>query len=519
MHNTDVRILIREAAINGVTLWAEDGQLHFKASKGKLTNALRSALLSRKNELIGELSPPIFRKRASPPAVARFPAFRKDFWEESEANPRFRHGTHFAIKLTGNIELKRIEAAFERLVLRHDLLRSRVRVADDGIPFLQLDNDPSASVDILDLSGSDAASAPLQVKVALERAIYEPFEDGRIYRAQIIKVSDVEYAVAVVIHHFVADPVSLEVVFRELMRGLQGAHDSQLQTDERPLQYADYLLGMNEWLTGLGFEYRLGLWKDKMRGVPGVRFPLTDASQDAGPSKLDVINIPVGETLRAKLAGSVAVAGVPFPLAILAVNFAALANTFQRRDFFTVLLHSGRHEEVLLDLVGFTVNCFPVRVTVAPRMSYIDLMTHVHDAFAFARDYHVPWGTLMPLLGDIGASYVAPLFNYMSVGMSVGRDAHSSLPTSPLGGGLGIERIAVEGPEQTNSVDWKSYELHAFDTGVEMRVTLKYMPSVYRTAAVKEFANTLLGCLEALADDPAGHVLYAPPALEPVGGS
>lgn len=498
MNETEVRMLIHQAAVNGVTLWVEDGQLHFKAPEGRLTNDLRAALQSSKSELIGRLSIPIFRKRASPPAVAKFPAYSRGFWKECEANVAIRHSTHFAVKLTGKIEPERIESAFERLSSRHDLLRSKVKVADDGMPYLHLDNDPSTPVHIVDLCGSAAADLPLQVKAAVERAIYAPLEDGRIYRAQVIKVSDFEHVVAVVIHHFVADAVSLELIAGELLGGLLGG--SQLQTGERPLQYADYLLGVNEWLTGHGFAYRLGLWKDKMRGVSEVRFPLT--VKGAGPSTLEEINIGVGETLRAKLARAIAVAGVPISSAILAANFAALASTFQKRDFFTVLVHSGRNVSVLFDLVGFTVNCLPVRVTVAPQMSCIDLMVHVHDAFLFAKDYQVPWGILMPLLGDIGASHVAPLFNYRFVA----RDAASSPPSSPHGGDFRIEPLAVEGPEQINSVDWKSYELHALDTGVEMRVTIKYMAFVYETTAVKEFANTFFRCLEALADDPAGRL-------------
>jgi hypothetical protein len=489
-------MLIHQAAVNGVTLWVEEGQLHFEAAEGKLTHALRAALQSRKSELIGRLSIPVFRKRASPPAVAKFPAHSRDFWKECEANLEIRHSTHFAVKLTGKIEPERIESAFERLSSRHDLLRSKVEVADDGMPFLHLDNDPPTPVRIVDLRGSAGADLSLQLKAAVERAIYEPFEDGRIYRAQVIKVSDFEHVVTVVIHHFVADAVSLEVVAGELLGGLLGI--SQLQTRERPLQYAEYLLAMNEWLTGHGVAYRLGLWKHKMRGVPEVRFPLT--VQGAGPSTLDEINIHIGETLRAKLARAIAVAGVPISSVILAANFAALASTFQRKDFFTVLVHSGRNVSVLFDLVGFTVNCLPVRVAVAPQMSCIDLMMHVHDAFLFAKDYQVPWGMLMPLLADIGASHVAPLFNYRFAA----RDAASSPPSSPLGGDFRIEPLAVERPEQINSVDWKSYELHALDTGVEMRVTIKYMAFVYETTAVKEFADTFFGCLEALADDPAG---------------
>ena len=145
MNDMDVRTFIREAAMNGVMLWLEDGQLHFKAPKGKLTDAMLAVLRSKKHQLIGELSVPVFRKRPSPPAIVKFSECTKSFWEECEANTSLRHGLRFALKLSGQIDLTRIEAAFEWLSSRHDLLRSRVRVEDDGIPSLQLDDDPSVA--------------------------------------------------------------------------------------------------------------------------------------------------------------------------------------------------------------------------------------------------------------------------------------------------------------------------------------------------------------------------------------
>lgn len=503
MNDMDVRAFMREAALNGVTLWLENGQLRFKAPKDKVTDAWLAELRSKKHALIGELSVPVYEKRASPPAVTRFPECTKGFWEECQANASLRHGLRFALKLTGRIDLARIEAAFEWLRSRHDLLRSTVAVGDDGIPLLQRDDDPPAPVSIVDLSGNPVATTAAQIQAAVERAIYSPFNDGHIFRAQVLKISQTEYVVAVVIHHFVADVVSIEIVQRELLAALETKHDSKPRSGERPMQYSDYLLGMRQWLSGPGLEYRLRLWKEKMRGAPAVRFPLTNGTPSAGPARLETIDMQVGATLRAKLARANAVAGVPFPVTILAAHFAALANTFDSSDLVNVLLYWGRNEPELFDMVGFTVNCLPVRVKIAPGMSYVDLMTELHDTFAFARDYSVPWASLMSVLADVDASYIAPLFNYTSIA----QEAPNASTSNTRDSGVRSEPVEFDGPQQTNSVDWKSYELHATDTGVEMEVVLKYMPSVYQTASVKEFLNTLLHYLEALGNDPMARVI------------
>lgn len=499
MTDTDVSALIHEAATNGVELWVEGGQLRFRAGNGRLTDRLRVALQIEKSSLIAALSVPRFRKRSSPQTIVKFAADRNGFWKECEADCALRHWTHFAAKLTGTIELERLQSAFQRVILRHDLLRSRVRVADDGTPFFRLCDDLPTLPGVVDLSRSAAASTSSQVEAAVERAIYAPFEDGRIYRAQIIKVSESEYVVAFVVHHYVVDAVSVDVLSRDLILGLLGDENPEDQDCNRPFQYADYLHAMSEWVAGPGLEYRLRIWREKMRGVPGVRFPLEDDEQNTRPNKLCAMKIRIEKTLRAKLIRAIAVTGVPLSVAILAVNFAALAITFHRTDFYTLLLYSGRDEPALFDMVGSTINSIPLRVTVPAQMSFADLLIHVQDAFTFAVAHRVPWGILRPVLAEIGAGSVAPFFNYQSYA----RDSVSVSPFRPRDPEFRIERVTVTGPEQTNIVDWKSYELQAFDNGTEVQLTLKYIPAIYRTTAIEEFADTFRHCLEALAADPS----------------
>jgi hypothetical protein len=496
MHERTVRKLIREASNSGVTLWAEDGRLRFKAPKGSMSEALRAALESSKHELIGDLTHPLFRKRDEPPAIVRYPPFWKDSWEENQADPSMSKSLHFALSLAGDITPERIESALKRLTSRHDLLRSRVTL-EDGTPCLRLDQDGVVPQSFVDLSAGCAADRSLRVKTAIEQFIDAPFTEGQIYRSHLIKVTDNEYVVAVGIHHFVADAASLMILLQELIASLQGDDRAGSATEERPIQYADYLLGLNEWLQGEGLRYRLEYWREQMRGAPAC-FPLTQPAQSNGPATFEVTKIPIDEALRARLFRATASAEMPFALSLLAANFAALATTLNCTDLVSIFLHSGRNDPALLPLVGFTINPILIRVTVLPEMSFTDLLASINRAYILATDYQIPWPLLRRSLNEIGVSCVAPFFNYMPVASASPNDR----PSPRQGSSLAINHLPVACPERTNSADWKSCEVSVLDSGVATLVTLKHVSSP-RTAAIHRYVASFSRCVEMMGEDPA----------------
>jgi len=496
MRATQVRSLIRDAAHSGVSLWVEGGQLRYRASKGDMPETLRAALKSNRNDVIGALSTPIFRKKSHTPELVQYPAFWKDFWEETRANTALANAIHLAMKLSGDISLERIDGALERLTSRYDLLRSRIELRD-GIPCLRFVPHQKVPFDIVDLSQSAAPDGPLRLKALIEQAIYAPFEDGLLHRARVIKISAKEYVLTFVMHHFVADPMSSTIVADELIASLYDEPGSQPLTDQRPLQYSDYLLGMIEWLPGEGLKYRLAYWQEKMRGAPSVHFP---PPRDPFPTEAEVVSvsIDVNERLRARLTRAAAAFQTPFALVLLTATFAALADTLQTTDLVAIMIHNWRDDPALQELVGFTLNCFPVRLSVRPEMSYADLLASVKDNYVAARDYQVPWALLVRSLEEIGASSVAPIFNYLPLPRAVPGTQNPSHRAVPLQ----VEHLDVASPPQTGSVDWKSHELHVLDNGKDMLITVNYMPSRCSTAAATRFVETFRLCLEGIATSP-----------------
>lgn len=507
-YDGSIRELIRHAAQSGVRLWVENDHLHYDAPKGGMPEALRTALRARKNDVIGELSRPVYRKKTDPPAVLQYPAYWSDFWQETQANLWLRHATHIVLRVIGDISAEHIIATLDTLASRHDILRSSVR-REDGVICLRLVRGRRVTAGLLDLTAEPPAD-PSRLRELIYRAIYDPLDGEGVYRATVLRISPQEHVVAIVCHHFVVDAFGCEILGGELAALLRGERLAAATAGERPLQYSEYLLGLNEWLAGQGFTYRLAFWREKMRAAPPVRLP---PAQPAGlaPGKVESIAVPVAAPVRAALARAAANYRIPFQIVLLAAKFAALSHTLQSSDLVVTVLYWGRDDPALLELVGMTVNCVPVRLSVHPQMSYSDLLGEVSTTYHLARDYQVPWALLTDAFTDIGASSTAPLFNYMYVGEPAARSSEPTQATSRLE----TERVPVPVEEHLITVDWKAHEFTVLDDGRELLLTLNYIPARYDAVSAREFTNAFVRCLEAIGRDTTQSVAggSAQPAL------
>ena len=499
--HSSIRHLVRGAARAGVRLWVEGDRLCCRVPKAGIPEALRIELQAQRDGIIGELSKPVFKKRVERPAIIHYPAFWLDWWLELQTNIRARHGAHSVMRIAGGVGLERIVAGLDILARRHDLLRASVG-CEDGVPSLRFEQRQSASVDVVDISNEPVIERAFREKDLLCRAIYAPFNEGQVWRATVLKTSAAEHFVAMVIHHFVGDGFTCQILASELIASLREKTVPQPEADGRPLQYSDYLLAMSEWLSAPGLEYRVAFWKEKMHRAPPVLFPPTSRRDLHSDTRADFLTIEVNAAVREAVAWAAAGLQIPLPVVLLAAKFAALARTLESTDVVVAVIHWGRDEPALLELAGFTVNCIPIRMSVQPEMSYVDLLTRVNDSYVLARDYQIPWALLMRSFSEIGASAPVPLFNYIYEEKPGSGDPSSSHPAPHLE----IERLDVPAPDDTDAttVDWKDWKTHEFtvlDNGKELLGIVKYLPSRYDALAVRDFADEFLRCLDAIGKD------------------
>lgn len=487
-----VRALIREAAADGVRLWVADNRLHFKVTRGELSESLRSRLRTSIDQLTGELSRPVVRRRSRAADLLRFPNLWLDFWLELQSNLTLANSTHAVLNLGGEISSQSIAAAFATLCRRHELLCARLQLRDD-VPCVLFGQEPVAPVNIVDMSTGASRGDLERQREIIEHAIWDPLENGAVFRACVVRISAQECFVVFVLHHFVSDFTSCQILARELVALLSG---KQLQPSE-PIQYFDYMSALIEWLAGPGPTYRLAYWREQLRHAPQTRLPVDQ--EHAEPSgALDAVTFELDAIFRERIAELAAAHGVTLADVFLAASFAALSEVTGCTDLLTVLIISGREDPSLAHMVGNTVDCLPVRVSVSPQMGARQLIQQVRASSALAKHYRVPWSLLMRTLDQAGIRCAAPLFNFIRGGGEQPPKQFVEAETTDVGG------LRIRRPPEQASVDWKTHQLDVFDSGSALFGSLKYDPTMHRRETAEALQVALLGHLKRMAGNTAG---------------
>ncbi|HVR96411.1 MAG TPA: amino acid adenylation domain-containing protein, partial [Thermoanaerobaculia bacterium] len=175
------------------------------------------------------------------------------------------------LRLSGRLDAAALERALAGVVRRHEVLRTTFP-ATRGRPRQEIAPRQGFVLPVVDLEG-----LPSAVHEALARGREEsrrPFdlERGPVMRAFLLRLADDEHALALTLHHIVADGWSIGVLIRELAALYDGE-----PLPELPVQYADFAIWQRRWLAGEALDEQLAWWRARLAGAPAVLELPTDA--------------------------------------------------------------------------------------------------------------------------------------------------------------------------------------------------------------------------------------------------
>ncbi len=170
-------------------------------------------------------------------------------WIHTDRNPLEEQWLPIVWKLTGVLNVGSFKRSFERLLVQHDILRTRyVATASGARP--ELDPPQSVQLDVVDLTGLAEQDAEREIwrrmKPKLEKRT--PLDQG-VVDARLYRITERKHVLAGYIHHIALDATSLAILLGQLMGRYYGGLFGQETGGVQERQYSDFAAWESSWLT------------------------------------------------------------------------------------------------------------------------------------------------------------------------------------------------------------------------------------------------------------------------------
>ncbi|MEU8119213.1 amino acid adenylation domain-containing protein [Spirillospora sp. NPDC049024] len=263
--------LIAELAREGVHLWEEAGRLRFRAPQGVLTDERRALLAARKDELLEYLS------RPAAPELVPDPAARHEPFPLTDVQAAYLLGRGDAFDYGGtacqvyaelaieDLDPRRMEDAWNRLVERHDMLRCTFHL--EGYQVTAPDA-PTYRIEVADLRGRSAAELDAHVaatRAAMDSRVYDP-ATWPLFDVRITRTGDRDL-LHVSIDFLIADYLSIQLLLTELKRLYL---DPAAELPPLEITFRDYVAGARGLRDGAAYERDRAYWEDRLGELPGA---------------------------------------------------------------------------------------------------------------------------------------------------------------------------------------------------------------------------------------------------------
>ncbi|MFE4958083.1 amino acid adenylation domain-containing protein, partial [Streptomyces sp. NPDC056653] len=399
------------------------------------------------------------------------------------------------LRLRGPLDTRALGRAWQTLLERHEILRTRYALAGD---------EPVQVIDAPRPTALDVTAVPDEQSLlrAVEDDTGRPFDLAGEWpvRARLLRRAADDHVLSVVFHHIACDAWSTGVFGQELS-ALYGAFISGADNPLAPLpvQYADYAAWQRAELNGDAVARQIGYWAAQLAGIEALELP-TDRPR---PAVRDAAGDTVAFTLSAPLAALIRETGrrheaTPF-MVVLAAFHGLLGRYTGRTDVAVGTVGSGRTLPELQGMIGYGINSLVLRGNWPADASFGELLDATRSTVLDAFDHQaVPFAQLVDRLQPERDMSRTPLYQ-VAFTMHGERTAAFELADVTAEPYLGSNHIAK------TDLDLQLTE------GADGSLTgrFEYATALFDRATVERMADHLLRLLETVTADPAARLSAA----------
>jgi amino acid adenylation domain-containing protein len=396
------------------------------------------------------------------------------------------------------VDSRRLDAAFVRLLDRHEMLRCTFETSAES-PRQRVCPVPNACLEIVDASGWSED----ELKTRVQESYRRPFDlaNGPVFRASLFSRNATDHVLLLVAHHVVVDAWSLGIIVSELAT----LYDRGAAITLPPLQasYADFVKRQRGIMESAAGREAWDYWRTRLEGS------LTPTDLPADRARPAVRSFHGGTyysslppSLCARLR-ALARAQNATPFMVLAAAFHALLHRYTGSAEVSIgTLLAGRTEQQFENIVGYFVNPVVLCSRVEAETTFQQHLAHMREIVIGAQQHgDFPFLELVKRLQPARDTSRTPLFQVMlnmmktsQIGM-IGDVADLERGSQLQLGSLALDAFPLSQQEGQFDLD-----LTLIDTGADMALTLKYSTDLFEKGTIERMAGHFATLLSAAVD-------------------
>ncbi|HEV2801511.1 MAG TPA: amino acid adenylation domain-containing protein, partial [Pyrinomonadaceae bacterium] len=246
---------------------------------GDFARAVQELMKDDADEGVGADAPELVCADRSKPLPLSFAQQRLWFIDQLEPG-NAAYNVPFAVRLSGQLNVDALNGSLNEVVRRHETLRTTFPTID-GQPVQLIHEARPFTVPVADLAHLAADERERAARELAEEEAGRPFDlaADSLLRARLVRLSEAEHVLVVVMHHIISDGWSTGVLMREFSQLYEAYNEGRPSPlAELPIQYADYAVWQREWLQGEVLDSQLAYWREQLKDLTRLELPV-DATQ------------------------------------------------------------------------------------------------------------------------------------------------------------------------------------------------------------------------------------------------
>ena len=488
-------------------LHAIDTELHLSLPMSCLLDSDSVAELAKEiwrqlQELTTAAAEPSETDETSPPH-SPLSYGQRALWFLKELEPNnTAYNLAFAVKVRGVLNREALQQAFQRVIERHDVLRTTFPRIDD-----QPEQEIHDSVEfcIQDSDVSEWSDQTLQDQLAVEGQRPFDLEHGPLLRVKLFRQSAAENVLLFAIHHIVADFWSLALLFSELESFYVAACNGQPLALPRPKQFADYARYQQQQLAGSDGERLWQYWKKQLEGeLPVLNLPRSIGGIDTAPQGASQF-FTVGPEPAQRLRDFASARGVTLYSVLLAALNVLLSRYAHQDEILIGSPITGRNTTEWFNSVGYFVNAVALRSRPRANLSFDSFLEQVQQTVKAALAHQeYPFSLLVERLQPARQAGISPIFQVSFVLQKNHLSDRPELAALALNepgvrlklGELELESIKLDAEQPFELT------LMIADAGKELKGSWLYRSQIFEEEIISRLSSHFQQLLETIVSEP-----------------